>query len=117
MATKRAPTTQQNLRTQCLEAGRTARMGAMGPPRPPTPQALPHPQRQRRTCIPESSLKASRMMKTGSQQKASGLKLAGYGALQWETHQIAEKTNQLTPQRECECTVGKHYLSSDPKLE
>ena len=56
-------------------------------------------------------------MKTGSQQKASGLKLAGYGALQWETHQIAEKTNQLTPQQECECTVGKHYLSSDPKLE
>ena len=40
MATKQAPTTQRNLRLQCLEAGGTARIGAMGPLRP---QHLKHP--------------------------------------------------------------------------
>ena len=38
MAPKRSPTTQQNLRPQCLETGGTARIGAMGPPRPQDPK-------------------------------------------------------------------------------
>ena len=85
MATKRAPTTQRNLRLQCLEAGGTARIGAMGHLRPQHPK---HPQWKRRTCMPKLSLKASRMMKTISQQKVGKHYSSSDPVLEWHDQEF-----------------------------